>query len=557
MSVRSIIDISVNDDQFKAFHDLFTQYQSKLDEMPDSWKKVSGATGKSKAEFVALTNEAAKSVNHAAKMVNELNRATKAQKEFHTATRGAGAAMKRMANDAKSLSKSIFGLGSYLMKLSAMGLAGAGAGLFGLDALGRSAVGGQREARGLGITQGQMRAFKTDFGRYVDPNMLSNVAAAQGDLSKRAYLALASGVSYDQAGSMTADQLTMNSSQRLHDWWNKTPEAMRSEQTLKAGGFSQIGYTMEDARRLGAASQGELNSAKSQYSQDSKTLAISDKNTAAWYELTRNLTLAGQTIETVLINKLQKLAPALGGLTDKIAKDLAIMINGISEKDMDDFANGIKSAAQYLGSPEFMDKLKNFGEAIGDVTDFILKTAAFFGGGSSSSVKNTPYIPAAPVANGTSPLAAKQARLSMLESKFNLPKGSLDSMWLQESSRGKNAGMSSAGALGDFQFMPWASKSFDRTDFNQSSFGAGKLMAENMQLYHGDFRKALAAYNWGTKGLDSDIKRHGNDWERYAPKETQNYINQIVSRVKSPTVNVTITNKTGADVSVSTHAMAR
>ncbi len=42
--------------------------------------------------------------------------------------------------------------------------------------------------------------------------------------------------------------------------------------------------------------------------------------------------------------------------------------------------------------------------------------------------------------------------------------------------------------------------------------------------YGGDYAKMWAAYNAGPGRVDSLIQRYGDDWLRYAPKETQDYV---------------------------------
>ena len=81
-------------------------------------------------------------------------------------------------------------------------------------------------------------------------------------------------------------------------------------------------------------------------------------------------------------------------------------------------------------------------------------------------------------------------------------------------------------------------------------------MADNLKMYKGDLRKALAAYNWGNTALNADIAKNHEKWEEHLPRETKNYINQIVSRLKMPQVNVTITNKTGASMYTTANALA-
>jgi soluble lytic murein transglycosylase len=48
--------------------------------------------------------------------------------------------------------------------------------------------------------------------------------------------------------------------------------------------------------------------------------------------------------------------------------------------------------------------------------------------------------------------------------------------------------------------------------------------ATMQQRYGGDLAKMWAAYNWGPGNLDEALKRHGNDWLRHAPQETQEYV---------------------------------
>lgn len=42
--------------------------------------------------------------------------------------------------------------------------------------------------------------------------------------------------------------------------------------------------------------------------------------------------------------------------------------------------------------------------------------------------------------------------------------------------------------------------------------------------YGGDLRQMWAAYNWGPGNLDNALARHGSDWLRHAPQQTQDYI---------------------------------
>lgn len=42
--------------------------------------------------------------------------------------------------------------------------------------------------------------------------------------------------------------------------------------------------------------------------------------------------------------------------------------------------------------------------------------------------------------------------------------------------------------------------------------------------YGGDYAKMWGAYNAGPGRIDALVQRHGEDWLRYAPRETQDYV---------------------------------
>lgn len=143
--------------------------------------------------------------------------------------------------------------------------------------------------------------------------------------------------------------------------------------------------------------------------------------------------------------------------------------------------------------------------------------------------------------------------LAGLEKQYELPTGILTGVYGAESSYGRNSGISPAGAAGPFQFMPKTAKAYGITNpssFSQESVGAARKMADLLREYHGDAKKAAAAYNWGDGNLNKDIAAHGKKWEAYAPKETRDYVGKVVS-------HIILTNKTGSSVAHSANALGQ
>lgn len=506
MANKSIIDIEVNDEQFKAFHEIYQKFQEKIASMPEA----------SKAAFIAVEKGSKKAVDGAAKMTKELEKSTKAQRQFRQSTNDSEKSMSKLVKTSEKLSKNIFGIGKFLMKMGTIGAGFGIAGLFGLNALGNAAVSGQRQARGLGLNQGQVRAFQTDFGRYLSPNILSTMASAQADFQKRAYLSLAAGVSYQQAGTMTADQLAIKTAMRAHEWWNKTPAEMRTQQSLQAAGFGQIGYSMEDMRRLGNTPMSELQTAQRQYQRNAGQLAISDKTTQAWYQLTRRVRLAGQTIEKVLINKLSALAPSIGNLITAFTDDVSALINGITPQEMNAFVSGIKSAAEYLGSKQTLENIQNFMAALGNAATFINK---WFG-------NEDPF---------------KDSVLNKQASKEGF--GNLTSDQLKGIYSG--AGVITMPVVGkDGKIRQIA---FDKQFINKTNLSSSTTTKH-------EIKKAVNSYSVNPAPINemsSYVMSSGNN------KSTERYIDSVIKRLNdSKKIDLRIENKTGSNLFISTNAAA-
>lgn len=121
--------------------------------------------------------------------------------------------------------------------------------------------------------------------------------------------------------------------------------------------------------------------------------------------------------------------------------------------------------------------------------------------------KNAPYVDA----------------LRAAEARYGIPSGLLVAQAWQESRFNPGAVNSGSGAQGIMQFMPataaeWGVQPFDAVS---AIDGAGRYMA---WLYRqvGDWKLALAAYNWGV----GNIKRRGFE---AAPRETRDYVASITS----------------------------
>ncbi|WP_175796579.1 transglycosylase SLT domain-containing protein [Burkholderia anthina] len=611
MAVRSVIEVDVDPEgNFKAFYDLFKEYQSQLAKMPEDWQATSDAiddAGTQMEDFAKVSDSSkdflliaatqseiiSKEIKKASAsniaFLQSLNKNVTAQKQFADESERGNKALEKMKKSADSVAHSIFGIGKFLMKLGVIGTGAAGlGGLLGaisLKDLAASSVDTQRGARGLGMTPGQLTAFRQDLGeRYIDEGVLNTVADTQNSFIGQMWLSRASGISMGNIASQDPGMLSGQLALKAHDWWANTPESMRTLENLQSTGLPQAGFSLNAVKQNGMTPRSELERAIRQYKQDQSRFNISDRNTDAWYGFLRQIKDAGNTIETSLKKKLVALAPDLQHFIDVIGKDAMKLIDTVfTPKNLKSIEDGVDAFANYLGSGEFHQNMKDFADLVGDVAGSLRKVYHFLniGGSDNDPAKTLDTAPGGGTAPSTAEVLLGKTRhflnspsreksleyLSQIEKKNGLEPGILAAMWKTESNEGSNllGPMLASGdrAVGDFQFTSdtwkdWG-KGGDRFSFVDEAEAAGRYVSSLSKHYGGDVKKALAAYNWGPRHLDNDITKNRAGWESRLPNETTKYLAKIASLLEkqgSGNHKVTISNNTSARVAVQANAAA-
>jgi len=119
---------------------------------------------------------------------------------------------------------------------------------------------------------------------------------------------------------------------------------------------------------------------------------------------------------------------------------------------------------------------------------------------------------------------AAKYNFSDIESKYNLPAGTLSAIHMIESRGNARAYNKSTGAAGGFQFLEGTAKQYgvkDRYDLAQSAEGAGKYMSYLLKLFKGDLEKAVRAYHAGEgnvqkgKGIGKYNNQYWKDYQGY------------------------------------------
>jgi hypothetical protein len=398
VATRSVIQVAVDDTQFKAFLDLYQEYQSHLESAPEEWRKTGeaisdagggmedfAAASKSSKEFMLIAATQAEIISKEIRKASASNNAlfesltknAKAQKNFADESERSSKALKEMQKHAEGVAGSIFGIGKWLLKLGAFGAGMAGLGGIlsglGLRDLASSAVDTQRSARGLGMTPGQLTAFNQDFGsRYLDPSVLGNVANAQNSFTGRVWLSRAAGESMGQVASEDPGQLAAQLAIRAHDWWANTPANMRTSEMLQSTGFAQSGFSLAMMRQLGNTPREELERAATQYRQDQGRFNVGDKSTDAWYGFLRELKDAGNVLKTDLTDRLSELAPNLRDFIHTFTDDAKELIDHVLTKDnLRKAGEALTDFTHWLESPALKNAIDDTASMLGKLADVL------------------------------------------------------------------------------------------------------------------------------------------------------------------------------------------
>lgn len=113
--------------------------------------------------------------------------------------------------------------------------------------------------------------------------------------------------------------------------------------------------------------------------------------------------------------------------------------------------------------------------------------------------------------------------------KYGVDANIMSAQLMQESG-GDTKSVSSKGAAGVSQFIPDTAKRYgvDVTNDASSVRGQANYMSDLLKQFGGDYSKALAGYNWGEGNVQKSIDKWGVNWLDHAPKETRDYVSNIL-----------------------------
>lgn len=346
MTVKSIVDIDVNDDKFKEFNELWQKYSSKLEDTPGVW---AGVNKEMQSGF--------KTIAAALLAMQQTQRQQKKVIQEETGLwRDIAKSTKTVAVNIKDATFSLLKWAGITGIIS--GLIGGG-GLFGLDLLAANVGSGRKSALGLGVTYGEQRSFDVNFGRLVDSDaFLSGVNEALHDVTKRAPLYGAGLGEGDLKGKDTA-QVSIALLEKIKALADRTPDSLLG-QLLQSRGLDRF-MSLQDVERLKKTPSGEVGQYVKEFGRDAKAFGLTDRDQRLWQNFQVQMARAGQKIESVFVHGLTPLTPALSHFSDAVGNFVDHLMKAVEKHHwIDRLADGMDKFAKYIDSPKFLKDLDTF-----------------------------------------------------------------------------------------------------------------------------------------------------------------------------------------------------
>jgi hypothetical protein len=345
---KSVIEIDILDDKFKAFATLFDKFQTALDKMPKGWEaagkavdKVGEKTDKTAKKIIKEQKEQNKHANDGLKIVKET-------------ARFSGEIAKNFASTAVSVAKWL-----------ALGAVGGG---FGIGGIAASASDYRVRASGANATTGELRAIQSSLKKYSDDPeaLLSKIADMQADRGQTATLNVVGGNRNNTPFQSMIDIL--KETKRVLSQ-HKDENGNVDLNIAEALGFTKL-FNSSELRRI-VNDKGELGGDTAAAETNAKKLSNLDSENKALQDFWMNLIYAKNKIELALIEPLSRLAKPLSDLTDAV-------VNAISDfLKSDEIKKSIKEFTDWISSDDSKKSISEFFSALGKIAALIGRLAYF------------------------------------------------------------------------------------------------------------------------------------------------------------------------------------
>jgi hypothetical protein len=365
MAVKSIIDVDVNDDAFKAFMDMFAKYQAALKKLPGAWDAAGKSMDKSGSAIENMTDAMER-------QINLIDKQTRAQEKMRREVEKTGYSLTDVARATTRIAGGMKDITLSLLRFStltgAFGLLSGGTGLFGFEALARSASQQRTQSMQLGVTPGQLQAANITYERFgsnAGGRLMSTIADMQGDATRSWMLETYLGISSEDIKNKNPAELLPLVYSSLRSRYLSEPDPALRGTMAQATGLTEF-ESLPVLRQIGLTSQTELERLNASLPGRVATIGGSNETNERYQNFLLQLETAGARLQTTLIDKLTPLAGPLGQVVDAFTNLAASALSSNTFREgLNSFAEWINSFAQTLGTEETKTAIASFIEQTG------------------------------------------------------------------------------------------------------------------------------------------------------------------------------------------------
>jgi hypothetical protein len=358
MSLKSVVDIVVNDAEFQRFQALFNNYKAGLAATPAAWTAANTAAAATTGAIAA----GAQGLQHHVVLINQAAGASKAA-AAHTVSQAG--AWQRMARDSRAFAGHIVDATRSLLRWGEItglisGILGGG-GLFGIDRLAINAGERRKSALGLGVKPGEESSFDVNLSRIMDPRaFLEHINRGKTFISsdeRRGMGALGINPGAKDTAETAID--TLRSLKKLVD---SIPESGMGAfgEIMHARGADAL-MPVEQLQTLRSTKGPEFEKYLSDTVEGFKRFNLPDAAAKVWQDLQVQFKDAGTKITTEFQKALVPLAPAITLLSTNFTNLATDLMNNPHLRDwINGLANSIKEFGDWIGTDKFKEDVTGF-----------------------------------------------------------------------------------------------------------------------------------------------------------------------------------------------------